>query len=156
MRTDSFRSLFVSISLAIATMAGCGGPGNVGRVSGVVKLDGQPLADALVTFSPTQPGGSSSLGKTDSAGAYSLTYSAGVSGAEIGENLVTISTLTQGTEKVPMEYNTKSTLKADVKAGTNTFDWDLKGGGPVYKPTAPQGSQMPPAGKAPPGKRPKR
>jgi hypothetical protein len=143
----------VSISLVIAATAGCGGPGNVGKVSGVVKLDGQPLADALVTFSPTQPGGSSSLGKTDSAGAYTLTYSGNVSGAEIGENLVTISTLTQGTEKVPMEYNTKSKLKADVKAGANTFDFDLKGGGPVYKPTAPQGSKMTPAGKAPPGNR---
>ena len=53
------------------------------------------------------------MGKTDSNGVYALSYSAGVSGAEIGENRVTISTLTAGTEKVPMEYNTQSKLTAD-------------------------------------------
>jgi len=126
---------------SLVVLSGCGGSRNVGQVTGKVTLDGQPLPDALVTFSPTQEGGSSGLGKTDSTGAYSLTYSAGVSGAEIGENRVTISTLTQGKEKVPMEYNTQTKLKAEVKAGPNTFDWDLKGGGPIYSPAPPAGKK---------------
>jgi len=127
--------------IALATLAGCGGSKNVGRVTGTVTLDGQPLPDALVTFSPMKEGGSSGLGKTDSAGAYSLTYSAGVNGAEIGENRVTISTITQGKEIVPMEYNTQTKLKAEVKAGPNTFDWPLKGGGPIYSPAPPPGKK---------------
>ena len=142
--------LVVAGIVAVGIQAGCGGPSNVGQVTGTVTLDDQPLEGALVTFSPTEEGGSSALGKTDSAGAYTLTYSPGVSGAEIGENRVTISTLTAGTEKVPMEYNTQSKLKADVKAGSNTFDWDLKGGGPVYSPKAAAGN------KAMSGKKPKR
>jgi len=124
-------SMFLAWGLLALT--GCG-PSNVGKVTGKVTFDGQPLADALVTFSPTKEGGSSSLAMTDSSGVYSLTYSPGVSGAEIGENRVTISTATQGKEKVPMEYNSKSKLTAEVKSGSNTFDWDLKGGGPIYSP----------------------
>ncbi len=141
----------VAAGIVVAgVQVGCWGKGNVGQVTGTVKLDGQPLEGALVTFSPTKEGGSSALGKTDSSGAYTLSYSPGVRGAEIGENRVTISTLTSGTEKVPMEYNTQSKLKADVKAGPNKFDWELNGGGPVYSPKAAAGN------KAMSGKKPKR
>jgi hypothetical protein len=133
-------SLLLALT-SLAALVGCGGPGNVGRVTGKVTLDGQPLPDAMVTFSPTKAGGSSALGKTDSTGAYTLSYSAGVSGAEIGENRVTISTLPQGKEQVPMEYNTQTKLKAEVKAGANSFDWDLKGGGPIYSPAPPPGKK---------------
>jgi hypothetical protein len=129
------------LTWGLLALAGCGGASNVGKVTGKVTFDSRPLADALVTFSPTTEGGSSSLGKTDSSGVYTLNYSAGVRGAEIGENSVTISTLTQGKEKVPMEYNTQTKLKADVKSGSNTFDWDLKGGGPIYSPAPSPGKK---------------
>ena len=54
-------------------------------------------------------------------------------GAWIGENLVRISTADLGRgggpgpkERVPVAYNQETTLKADVKRGGNTFNFDLK------------------------------
>lgn len=138
------RYLVVACTALLA--ASCGGPSNVSRVSGKVTLAGQPLADATVIFQPAKEGGSSALGKTDSSGAYTLGYAAGVSGAEQGENRVSISTYDAGDsdaepprpavpEKVPAKYNVKSELKADVKAGTNApFNWDLEAGGPIVDP----------------------
>jgi hypothetical protein len=136
--------IVISMGLCLLVLSGCGGPANVGRVSGTVKLDGQPLPDANVTFSPVTKG-SSALGRTDSSGQYTLQYTAGASGAELGENRVSISTYDAGNadadpprpaikEKVPAEYNSKTKLKADVKEGNNTFDWDLKSGGPIADP----------------------
>jgi hypothetical protein len=145
----SFKLASASVILALVTvaMSGCGGcggaPSNVGHVTGRITLEGQALPDALVTFSPVKEGGTSALGKTDSDGNYTLGYTAGVSGAEIGENKVSISTYNEGNpdsepprpavpEKVPAKYNAKTELKADVKAGNNTFDWDLKKDGPIF------------------------
>jgi len=130
----AWHALRLGLAIGLAVLVGCGGPSNVGSVTGKVTLDGQPLADAVVTFSPTKEGGSSGVGKTDAGGNYVLSYYAGVSGAEIGENKVSITTITQGKERVAMEYNSKTKLKAEVKAGKNVFDWDLKGGGAIYTP----------------------
>ena len=56
-----------------------------------------------------------------------------LAGAWIGENLVRINTGDLGVggkaaprERVPVVYNTKTTLKANVQPGKNTFDFDLK------------------------------
>lgn len=131
---------------ATAAIALCGcessQPSNVGRVSGKITLEGQPLPDALVKFSPVKPGGSSALGKTDSDGNYKLSYASGIEGAEIGENRVSISTYAEGDpdgdppqprvpEKVPLKYNDQTELTADVKAGDNQFDFPLKNDGPI-------------------------
>ena len=35
-------------------------------------------------------------------------------------------------ELVPPEYNTQSTQKADVKAGSNTFDFQIDAGGKTF------------------------
>lgn len=133
-----------AVLLLAAALAGCGAktPDNVGQVSGKVTLEGQPLPDALVTFAPVKPGGSTAAGKTDAGGNYQLHYSSGVEGAEIGENRVAISTYDEGSpdiepprpkvpEKVPLKYNIRSELVRDVKQDANTFDFDLKTDGPV-------------------------
>lgn len=138
----------LTIALGVLTLPSCGGPENVSGVSGKVTLDGQPLPDAMVTFSPNKPEGSAAIGKTDSGGQYKLSYPGGFSGAHLGENRVIISTYVAGDpdadpprpavpEKVPAQYNTNTTLKADVKDGSNTFDWPLKSGGPIANPAAP-------------------
>jgi hypothetical protein len=120
-------------------LAGCGGPEHpdVGRVSGVVTLDGQPLAEATVMFQPTQ--GRASIATTDSAGKYSLTYLDGVPGAILGAHTVIIRTEIPGEdgqppiakEKLPKRYHDQTELTADVKPGSNTFDFPLtsQGGG---------------------------
>lgn len=122
----------------VLNLSGCGGSDSVGRVSGKVTLDDQPLAGAIVQFQPVA-GNSPSSGITDSAGEYTLRYTRSTEGAEIGEHRVTISTFSGGDpdaeppkpsvpEKVPVNYNTKTELTAKVESGSNTVDFPLKSG----------------------------
>jgi hypothetical protein len=142
----TFRQIGKLGLLAAFLTAGCSQqlPTDVGKVTGKVTLDGQPLADAVVTFTPLASGGATAIGKTAADGSYSLTYSSGVSGAQIGENRVHISTLDAGNpdsdppraavpEKVPLKYNTRTELKVEVKPGDNVLDFPLKPG-PVVQP----------------------
>ena len=114
-------------------VVGCGGPEHpeVGRVSGVVTLDGQPLAEATVMFQPTN--GRASIATTDSAGKYALTYLDGVPGALLGTHKVIIRTEIPGEdgqppiakEKLPKKYHEQTELTAEVGPGTNTFNFEL-------------------------------
>ena len=54
-------------------MAGCGGGRPTAPASGVVKMNGKPLANAAVTFQPIG-GGMASTGITDASGRYNLTF----------------------------------------------------------------------------------
>src|SRR6185369_5012383 len=85
------RNRSLAALLLLGSICGCGGYTNLGRVSGKVTLGGQPVADAVVTFSPVALG-SPSVGTTDDSGNYTLAYSSEGRGAEIGEHMVTIST----------------------------------------------------------------
>jgi hypothetical protein len=134
---------------ALLALIGCSGrPKNVARsVTGKVTLGGQPLAGARVTFTPKE-GGSPAMGKTDDAGAYSLVWSftrgRKIEGAQIGENVVTISTYVEGApkakppvaevpEKVPYKYRFSEPPTVTVKPGSNTIDIPLEPG-PVDPP----------------------
>jgi hypothetical protein len=118
----------------LVCLAGCGKPEHpeVGRVSGVVTLDGQPLSEATVMFQPTN--GRASIATTDSAGKYSLLYLDGVPGAKLGSHSVIIRTEIPGEdgqppiakEKLPKKYHEATELTAEVKPGTNTFDFALQ------------------------------
>lgn len=132
-------SILICVFLMIA---GCNsGPEDmpeIGTVTGTVTLDGQPLEAADIFFAPEN--GRTSTGTTDAAGKYELTYNPTTKGAKIGKNMVRITTFKEfegdpdaknskepaRKELVPSEYNQKTTLTADVKAGENTFDFDLK------------------------------
>jgi hypothetical protein len=129
--------------------AGCSDsrPYRTAAASGRVTLDGQPLADARLTFQPEhdpQAGilnGPEAHGVTDADGNYSLTTVFKDQGATIGRNRVTISTRkTQpvsadpeakqkqvAPEKVPPKYYTaKGWLYFDVPAeGTKAANFDL-------------------------------
>ena len=101
----------------VAVAAGCGGE-KLAPVSGVVTLDGAPLADASVTFQPVAQGGidagSGSYAKTDAEGRYTLrTVTGDRRGAVVGKHVVRISQYEQikGLQKyighepaVPMIY----------------------------------------------------
>lgn len=65
------------------------------KVTGHVKLDGKPLGNAVVTFSPTGTGRPSS-GTTNAEGYYSLMYTMNVAGAIIGEHSVTVALVEDG------------------------------------------------------------
>jgi len=118
-----------------------GGGGDVSEVTGTVRMDDQPLPNAMVTFTPTA-GGGPSYGRTDQDGAYTLQYTREETGAVKGEHRVVISTQTSGDpdadppipaspETVPARYNSNSELTRLVESGSNTFDFELESQGEI-------------------------
>lgn len=96
-------------------------------------MDGTPLANALVIFAPAS--GRNSTGVTNASGKYELLYIHKVRGATVGEHGVQITTYyadedspeaQKAKEKIPPQYNSKSTLTAMVDLGTNEIDFQLK------------------------------
>lgn len=112
--------------------SGCGsssGPKipELGQVTGVVKLDGQPVKNALVTFVPenVRP----ATARTDDQGRYELTFNDKLKGTAVGMNTVRISARDESGSKgnmetIPEKYNAKTTLKKEVKAGKNEINFD--------------------------------
>lgn len=70
---------------------GCSGSANLHPVSGVVTLEGKPLANTRVTFNPTDSAGRMAFGQTDSEGQFKLTTFNHNDGALPGQYKVTIS-----------------------------------------------------------------
>lgn len=128
-------SMIILLAIAFLPLLGCGGSSDVGRVEGVITLDGQPVADATVEFAP-EGEGRPSTGMTDSTGHYELAYTATEMGAKVGKHSVAITTggmkpdangnLTEVPETIPEKYNTKSELTVEVTPGKNTLDFELK------------------------------
>jgi len=121
-------NLVVCIGLVVSLTA-CGGGASdtptLGQVTGKVTLDGAPLADAFVTFMPEKVRASAAT--TDSEGKYELIYIRNEKGASIGNHKVTVRKLKDEKETIPKKYSGDDTeLTADVKAGANEFDFDLK------------------------------
>jgi hypothetical protein len=106
----------------------------LGRVTGMVTLDGKPLANAVVTFIPMseeankEAKGSGSSAYTDASGRYDLQYSPEEFGALIGKHLISITALdpNTGRELLPPAYNSNTTLTEVVKPGSNTIDLPLQ------------------------------
>ncbi len=137
----TWATVFVT-ALATLCLAGCQ-PSNIGKVSGKVTLDGEPLAETLVQFKPMS-GGGNSMAKTDETGFYKLSYTREVDGAEVGEHEVRINSGWPGMngspggpgwvpERVPQKYNQKTELKAKVESGNNKINFELKDALPVDK-----------------------
>ena len=123
-------------SLWFVACIGCSGSSHIAHVAGTVTLDGKPVPNALVVFSPI-PSGRPSEGKTDDAGRYQLVYSSTEKGARIGQHEVHVTTaLTEITadggglrnlkESIPAKYNTKGHLEREVRAGKNVIDLQLE------------------------------
>jgi len=129
-------------AIALCLQSGCGYSSSdidLGKVTGTVTLDGEPLANALLTFVPDS--GRSSVGTTDSAGFYRLKYTGDSEGAVLGEHKVIIESLAavdggfsdpsversnaKAVERIPRKYNAQSSLRREVTAGSNTIDFEL-------------------------------
>jgi hypothetical protein len=129
----------VALPVLLLVTPGCGETrDDLAAVTGNVKLDGQPLPDAIVKFIPQGGKGVVAVGKTDGNGHYYLMASRTAEGASIGQNKVRITTydiLDQGgkqvpvPEKVPTKYNSETELAVTVESGDNTFDFDLSTAG---------------------------
>lgn len=114
----------------------------LGQVSGVVTLDGKPLAGATVYFAPEKREYKrdkvsrglplrTAAGLTDAEGRYSLTYVDTVPGTFLGTNRVSVQPLLdeKGKNKVPTAWGRESKNTVDVVEGANRqFDVVMKSG----------------------------
>lgn len=123
---------FVRLALAccLFTAIGCG-DGRPGRVpvSGQVLIDGKPLEEASVRFSPSE--GRSSLGRTDSDGRFTLTCYEKNDGATLGKHRVSITALTplsgdRVLSRVPKKYTTADTSELEVEIQETRDDVEIK------------------------------
>ncbi len=92
MRGSLVRDVF-AVTLSLCLLAGCGGSvekdlPELAQVTGTVTLDGNPVADAQVTFIPEK--GPTATGRTDSAGKYVLGTKGTDDGASVGKHKVTV------------------------------------------------------------------
>jgi hypothetical protein len=120
-------------------------------VSGTVRYNGKPLANAYVGFKPEEYGARSAMGTTDQNGQYRLTTLEPNDGARVGRHRVVVSAIEKpqfvpapdgdaigpdgsiiarppGKLLTPARYGDFSTsgLTADVVARTkNVFDFEL-------------------------------
>jgi hypothetical protein len=122
-----------ALCFALLSLAGCSrSEFELGLVSGKVTYDGEPLARANVVFQPDGAVGTTSVGFTNDAGEYDLVFSRTAKGAIVGGHEVLINVWPTDENpkpvKVPARYNTATELRADVEAGTNTFDFQLTSG----------------------------
>lgn len=120
--------------VALATVCcGCQSKPNSAEVSGVVMLDGEPLAKAEVIFTPDE--GRASFGITNEQGGYALIFTGTKKGAMPGTHRISITTAvvdfdgdgSPAREIVPAKYRgPESELIQEVKPGKNTIDFDLR------------------------------
>jgi hypothetical protein len=142
----------ILFSALLAGIGGCSSKGpQLAEVRGKVTMDGQPLANVIVTFVP-DGGGISSSGVTDEGGTYQLACPLG-RGAVVGKHRVFVQSQPPSTgvntpvideddpsykpdpyasvrapafvEKIPARYNAKSELVREVKPGSNVIDLEL-------------------------------
>jgi hypothetical protein len=135
------------IGVGLVSLLGCSdGGAKIIPVSGTVTLNGKPLANATVLFSPiAKPGevnaGDGSAGKTNANGEYTLTTSHGLPGAQVGTHRVRISVLVQQSgsgderrprggwpvkDQIPARYNEETKLTFEVTApGPHKKDFEL-------------------------------
>jgi hypothetical protein len=138
------------LAVALVALGGCSGGGRkVVPVSGVVKVNGQPAANLVVSFQPIggeseeNPGrGSSAV--TNAEGRYALVYDGEKPGAMTGKHRVRIfPQVTGGTGKgeagsgdtgpvkvaawIPAEWNDLSKVDFDVpEKGTDQANFDIE------------------------------
>jgi hypothetical protein len=147
-----FALRFLGIGLMLIALNGCDSVGgNYVPVSGIVTMNGQPLANVQVTFQPMSTGkggdagGVGSFAMTDAQGRYTLEASTPTprKGAYVGKHKVRIATppnKLQGNsdsdaahgssaamkDPIPARYNTETTLEFEVpKGGTDKADFAL-------------------------------
>jgi hypothetical protein len=127
--------LICALGLSLLSSAGCGGKYDLGQVEGTVTLDGKPLAEASVTFSPLNAGAESpgSSGITDSNGKYSLSLVVDeTSGALVGKHQVVIAkNFTSSSDVATPQELANASLPAhdftfEVKSGSNKADFNLE------------------------------
>ncbi len=131
-RYASIRGL---LTLALL-LPGCGKQDpNRGTVSGIVEVDGQPVAQGAIAFTPID-GNTAASGGNIVDGRYSVIANIGPSKVAINVPQVVGQRKLYDTpdspvrpvveELLPAEYNDQTTLTCDVKPGPNQQNFSLK------------------------------
>lgn len=128
--------------LVVACVSGCGSSEySFAPVAGRVTLDGEPVANARITFEPLadetrERPGPWSVAAADAQGNFTMNTAGGLGGAVVGRHRVRISTRVEnedGTsdlvpEMIPAMYNEESELIFEVKpGGDNSVHFPLLG-----------------------------
>ena len=144
------RAVTLAVLGPLVFLSGCGPPADPSLVpvSGTVTADGQPLANATVTFIPMDgTPGFGGTGKTDAAGQYTLAgsrdnapgippgdYRVAISkrlmpdGSEVPASDNTPPMMSPARESLPVGYSNPATtqLTAKVQPGGGPLDFALK------------------------------
>ncbi|UUO04499.1 carboxypeptidase regulatory-like domain-containing protein [Blastopirellula sp. J2-11] len=133
----NYSLICISLCSLLLSAIGCNfNSSEYGHVVGVIKINGAPVEDAVVIFSPVA-GGRSAMAITKADGSYELNYTPGVKGAKLGENRVVLSTYVSPfrdddgvsslgePERFPPEYS-QGTEFVTIEPGENTFDFDIE------------------------------
>lgn len=118
------------VVLLAAALVGCQGGANLGDVEGEVTLNGAPLADGVIHFTPVD-------GQTPTHSGF-IKSGRFAERLPVGKHRVEISSVQVqplrpgqpadsaiGREIVPEKYNTQTELAAEVKSGKNTLKLEL-------------------------------
>ncbi|HVJ88017.1 MAG TPA: hypothetical protein VM452_20300 [Caulifigura sp.] len=127
-------SFLAVAALALSIFSGCDNGPLVSAVHGKVTLDGKPLSNATLVFTP-EKAGRSSLGRTNDEGQYKLLFNSDKDGAIVGPTRVRITVAEEYTdskdrsrmrpELVPTKYNEQSELVVEVEPKDNEINFDL-------------------------------
>ena len=132
---------YLCAALPAVFLLGCSGSGfDIAPVSGTVTLNGRPVTQGMVIFTPEA--GPQAAGQLGPGGRYTLTTLKPDDGAIVGEHSVAIEAPTYGApmgnykpppppppeETIPPQYHhpTTSGLTRTVERGRNSFDFELK------------------------------
>lgn len=132
---------FLGIASLVLMVSGCGGGDRppLGKVTGKVTINGEPLTGVIVVFQPEE--GRAAVAETGPDGSYEMSYLDGVKGAKLGPTNVSFAAPTGGSPShpIPPKYQGKTDLEVDVQSGNNTFDFDLETEGGGAAPAAKKG-----------------
>jgi hypothetical protein len=122
-------------------LAGCGGGGGKrGAIHGKVTLDGKPLTNGSILFTPIKGSRGTTAGGPIENGQYELPASVGPA---IGWNRIEIRASRKTGNRVPKpfsppgqmveevaeavspKFNSESTLEVEIKSGDNTADFQV-------------------------------
>lgn len=152
--TRRFHVAAAFVLAATFAVCGCSSPNADGidrvAVSGKVTLDGEPVASGYVTFTPL--GNGPSAGGEIRDGSYDIDTASGPSAgkykveirssAPTGRKVPNYDgapgeTVDETYEQIPPNYNSRSELSVEIKAGeSNSHDFALTGKLPVPSPGA--------------------
>jgi hypothetical protein len=135
-RASSVQFVVAIALVGMCLQAGCRDDGlNLGEVSGVVTLDGEPVPNAFITFTP-QFAGRASMAKSDENGKFELRFNPTRWGALVGEHHVTVSTEDRTRddelipEVIPEKYRSgNGFITLTVEPGENVLDLKLTSDG---------------------------